>query len=77
VFENSVLRRIIGPKRDEVTAGWRKLHNEEFHHLCPSSSIIRLILVGKPKGKRPLHRPRCRWVDIKTDLKERGWDGLD
>jgi hypothetical protein len=36
------------------------------------------ILVGKPKGKRPLGRPRCRWVDnIKMDLREIGWDGVD
>jgi hypothetical protein len=33
VFENMVLRRIYGPKRDEVTVGWRKLHNEELHSL--------------------------------------------
>jgi hypothetical protein len=33
VFENRVLRRIFGPKRDEVIAGWRKLHNEELHNL--------------------------------------------
>jgi hypothetical protein len=33
VFENRVLRRIFGPKRDEVTGGWRKLHNEELHSL--------------------------------------------
>jgi hypothetical protein len=36
------------------------------------------ILVGKPEGKRPLARPRCRWVDnIKTALREIGWDGMD
>jgi hypothetical protein len=36
------------------------------------------ILVGKPEGKRPLERPRCRWMDnIKMDLRERGWDGMD
>jgi hypothetical protein len=36
------------------------------------------ILVGKPEGKRPLGRPRCTWVDnVKMDLKETGWDGLD
>jgi hypothetical protein len=36
------------------------------------------ILVWKPKGKRPLGRPRCRWVDnIKIDLREIGWYGLD
>jgi hypothetical protein len=38
-----VLRRIFGPKRDEVTGGWRKLHNEELHDLYSSSSIIRII----------------------------------
>jgi hypothetical protein len=42
VFENRVLR-IFGPKRDEVTGGWRKLHNEELHNLCSSPSIIRMI----------------------------------
>jgi hypothetical protein len=40
VFENRVLRRIFGPKRDEVTGGWRKLHNEELHNLYSSSSIM-------------------------------------
>jgi hypothetical protein len=43
VFENRVLRRIYGPKRDEVTGGWRKLHNEKLHNLYASSSIIRMI----------------------------------
>jgi hypothetical protein len=43
VFENKVLRRIFGPKRDEVTGGWRKLHNEELHSFCSSPSIIRMI----------------------------------
>jgi hypothetical protein len=43
VFENRVLRRIFGPKRDEVTGGWRKLHNEELHGLYSSSSIVRVI----------------------------------
>jgi hypothetical protein len=42
VFENRVLRRIFEPKRNEVTRGWRKLHNEELHKLY-SSSIIRMI----------------------------------
>jgi hypothetical protein len=41
VFENRVLRRISGPKRDEVTGGCRKLHNEELHNLYSSLSIIR------------------------------------
>jgi hypothetical protein len=43
VFENKVLKRIFGPKRDEVTGGWRKLHNEELCDLYSSSSIIRII----------------------------------
>jgi hypothetical protein len=101
VFENRVLRRIFGPKRDEVTAGWRKLHNEELHNLYSSPSIIRVIksrrmrwaghialmvkkmnayriLVGKPEGKRPLGRPRHRWVDnVKMDLREVVWGGRD
>jgi hypothetical protein len=43
VFENRVLRRIYGPKRDGVTGGWRKLHNEELHGLYSSPSIVRVI----------------------------------
>jgi hypothetical protein len=100
-FENRVSRRIFGIKRDEVTGGWRKVHNEELHNLYPSPSIIRMsksrrmkwaghvvrmvakrnayrILVGNPEGKRPLGRPRRRWVDnIKMNLREIGWDGMD
>jgi hypothetical protein len=43
IFENRVLRRIFGPKRDEVMGGWRKLHNEELHGLYSSPSIVRVI----------------------------------
>jgi hypothetical protein len=43
VFENRVLRRIFGPKRDEMTEGWRKLLNEELHGLYSSPSIVRVI----------------------------------
>jgi hypothetical protein len=43
VFQNRELRRIFGPKRDRVTGGWRKLHNEELHNLYSSPSIIRII----------------------------------
>jgi hypothetical protein len=43
VFENRVLRRIFGPKRDEVTGQWRKLPNGELHDLYPSPDIIRQI----------------------------------
>jgi hypothetical protein len=42
VFENRVLRRIFGPKRDEVTGEWRKLPNEKIHDLYTSPSIIRI-----------------------------------
>jgi hypothetical protein len=100
VFENRVLR-IFGPKRDGVTGGWRKLHNEELHNLYSSLSVIRIIksrrmrwaghvaqmgekrnvyrlLVGKPEGKRPLGRPRRRWIDdIKMDLSEIGLSVVD
>jgi hypothetical protein len=51
VFENRVLRRIFGPKRDELTGEWRKLHNEELRDLYSSPSIIRII---KPR--------RIRWA---------------
>jgi hypothetical protein len=51
VFEDSVLRRIFGPKRDEVTGEWRKLHNEELHDLYSSPSIIRIMMAR-----------RMRWV---------------
>jgi hypothetical protein len=43
VFENRVLRRISGLKRDEVTGGWKKLHNEELHGLYSSPGIVRVI----------------------------------
>jgi hypothetical protein len=43
VFENRVLRKIFGPKRDEVTGEWRKLHNEELHNLYSSPDIISQI----------------------------------
>jgi hypothetical protein len=49
VFENRVLRRIFGPKRDEVTGEWRKLHNEELRGLYSSPSIIRIV---KPRRMR-------------------------
>jgi hypothetical protein len=43
VFENRLLRRIFGLKRDEVTGDWRNLHNEEFHRLYSALTIIRMI----------------------------------
>jgi hypothetical protein len=43
VFENRVLGKIFGPKRDEMTGEWRKLHNEELHNLYSSPDIIRQV----------------------------------
>jgi hypothetical protein len=43
VFENRVLRKMLGPKRDEATSDWRKLHNEELHDLCSSPNIVQVI----------------------------------
>jgi hypothetical protein len=43
VFQNKVLRRIFGPKREKVTGDWKKLHNEELHKLYSSPNIIRMI----------------------------------
>jgi hypothetical protein len=43
VSENRAMRRIFGPKRDEMTGDWRKLHNEELHNLYSSPNIIRMI----------------------------------
>jgi hypothetical protein len=57
VFENSVLKKIFGPKRDEVTVGWRKLHNGELHNLYSSPNIIRMI-----KSRR------MRWAYRKESL---------
>jgi hypothetical protein len=43
VIENGVLRKILGPKRDEVTGRWRKLHNEELYNVYSSPNIITII----------------------------------
>jgi hypothetical protein len=43
VFDTRVLRRILGPKRDEVTGGWRKLHNEELRNLYFSPDVIKMM----------------------------------
>jgi hypothetical protein len=51
MFVNRLLRRIFGPKRDEVVGRWSKLHNEELHDLYSSTSIIRIM-----KSRR------MRWV---------------
>jgi hypothetical protein len=49
VFENRVLRRVFGPKRDEVTGEWRKLHNEELSDLYSLPNIVRVV---KPRRRR-------------------------
>jgi len=75
VFENRVLRRIFGPRRDKLTREWKNLHNEKRNDLYCSPNIVRVIKSritrwarkgersGKPEGKRPLERPRLRWED--------------
>jgi hypothetical protein len=60
VFENRVLKRIFGPKRDEVTREWRKLHNERLNGLYSSPNIIRVI-----KSRR------MRWAGHIARMKER------
>jgi hypothetical protein len=45
--QNRVLRRIFGPKREEMAGGWRRLHNEELHNLYNSLNIIRVIWAGR------------------------------
>jgi hypothetical protein len=65
VFENRVLRRIFGPKRDEVTGEWRKLHNEELHILYSFSNIIWQI-----KSRR------MRWVGHVASMGEESVQGF-
>jgi hypothetical protein len=60
VFESRVLRRIFEPKRDEVTGGWRKLHNMELHNLYSSPNIIRMV-----KSRR------MRWAEHVACMKEK------
>ena len=65
VFENSMLRRIFGLKRDEVTGEWRKLHNEELNDVHSSPSIVRVIKLR-----------RIRWMGHVAHMGERHIQGL-
>jgi hypothetical protein len=56
-----VLRRIFGPKRDEVTGDWRKLHNEELHNLYSSPNIIRIIKSRRMKWAGHVARMGETW----------------
>jgi hypothetical protein len=56
VFENRVLRRIFGPKRDEVTGEWRKLHNEELNGLYSVPNIVRVIKSRRMRWARQIAR---------------------
>jgi hypothetical protein len=75
VFENRVLWRIFGPKRDEVTGDWRKLQNEELHNLYTSPSIIRMIKlrmmtwVGHVGGKEA-NRNACTYHSVEKVRRE-------
>jgi hypothetical protein len=83
VFENRVLRRIFGPKRDEATGEWRTLHNEELNDLYSSPNIIRVIKSRMRwaghvahMGKREVHRGFW-WGDLREGdhLGDPGVDG--
>jgi hypothetical protein len=77
VFENRVLRRIFGPKRDDVTGDWRKLQNEELRNLYSSPNIIRMINsrrmrwtghVARMEAKRNLYRILLEKPEVKRPL---------
>jgi len=101
LFENRVLRKIFGPRKDEVTGEWRRLHNQGLYYLYTSPNTVRVIksrrmrwaghvalmveervvyriLVGKLEGRRPLGKPRRRWMNnITMDLQEVGCGYMD
>jgi len=56
VFENKVLRKIFGPKREDVTAGWEKLHKYEFRHLYSSPNIILVVKLMRISYSRDVTR---------------------
>jgi hypothetical protein len=75
VFENRVLRRIFGLKRDAVTGNWRKLHNEQLHNLYSSANIIRMIMSRRMRwagdearmGTRGMHIGYCWKIQKERD----------
>jgi hypothetical protein len=84
VFENRVLRRIFGPKRDEETREWRKLHNEELNDLYSSPNIIRVIksrrmrwavYVARMGERRGAYRVLLGKPDGKNHLEDQCVDG--
>jgi hypothetical protein len=64
VFENRVLRTIFGPKRDEVTGEWRRLHNKELYGLCFSPNAIRVIKSRRLRLAE--HVARMQRVEVRT-----------
>ncbi|PSN49677.1 hypothetical protein C0J52_22830 [Blattella germanica] len=85
LFENKVLRKIFGPKRDEETGEWRRLHSNELNDLYGKPDIIikmkfhRLRWAGHvARGKRLVGRPRMKWENnINHDLREVDYTGDD
>jgi hypothetical protein len=64
VFENRVLSRIFGPKRDEVTGDWRRLHNEELHNFYSSPNTIKMIKSRRMRWTRHVTRMGRRGMHI-------------
>ena len=84
LFENRVLRGIFGPKRDEVTREWRKLHNEKLNDLYSSPNIVRVtksrrmrrsVHVTRMGERRAIYRVLVGKLDGKIQLEDPGLDG--